>query len=185
MANIDLNSNSNLSWHARILVWLQKIKYGRPLEPVLAWLRLPKVFFKFYSLWKSLSRKSSPFTKEFRALVSVFVSMQNSCKYCIDYHSSLILSSPTYKAKLNRLASYKTSELFDAREKIALEYTELVSITPVVIPKELFKDLKKYFNEVEIIELTALISFQNMSSKFNSALDVAAYGFCKIPKDNK
>jgi hypothetical protein len=29
--------------------------------------------------------------------------------------------------------------------------------------------------------LTGLIAFQNMSSKFNSALDVPAQGFCKLP----
>ena len=33
-----------------------------------------------------------------------------------------------------------------------------------------------------VIELTALIAFQNMSSKFNSALDVAPQGFCRLPR---
>ena len=41
--------------------------------------------------------------------------------------------------------------------------------------------LKKYFNDDAIIELTALIAFQTLGSKFNSALDVAAQGFCNTP----
>ena len=32
-----------------------------------------------------------------------------------------------------------------------------------------------------VVELTGLIAFQNLSSKFNSALDVPAQGFCKVP----
>ena len=34
----------------------------------------------------------------------------------------------------------------------------------------------------EIIELTAIIAYQNLSSKFNSALDIKPNGFCDIPK---
>jgi len=32
-----------------------------------------------------------------------------------------------------------------------------------------------------IVELTALIAFQNMSSKFNAALDLPAQGLCELP----
>jgi hypothetical protein len=42
--------------------------------------------------------------------------------------------------------------------------------------------LFEYFNEDEIIELTGLIAFQNLSSKFNSALDLPAQGFCRLPE---
>ena len=38
-----------------------------------------------------------------------------------------------------------------------------------------------YFDDDAIVELTGLIAFQNMSSKFNSALGVPAQGFCEIP----
>ena len=41
--------------------------------------------------------------------------------------------------------------------------------------------LKRHFDDDAIIELTALIAFQNLSSKFNSALDVSAQGFCRLP----
>ena len=32
-----------------------------------------------------------------------------------------------------------------------------------------------------MIELTALIAFQNLSSKFNAALDIASQGLCPLP----
>ena len=47
------------------------------------------------------------------------------------------------------------------------------------------KRLKKHFEEDAIIELTALIAFQNLSSKFNSALGVTPQGFCRIPLREK
>ena len=40
--------------------------------------------------------------------------------------------------------------------------------------------LLSVFDEDSVAELTGLIAFQNMSSKFNSALDVLPQGFCNI-----
>ncbi len=34
-----------------------------------------------------------------------------------------------------------------------------------------------------VVELTGLVAFQNLSSKFNSALGVPAHGFCRLPAD--
>ena len=42
--------------------------------------------------------------------------------------------------------------------------------------------LKLIFDDDTIVELTGLIAFQNLSSKFNSALDVPAQGFCARPE---
>jgi len=41
--------------------------------------------------------------------------------------------------------------------------------------------LRRYLDDDGIVELTALIAFQNMSSKFNSALGVPAQGLCRFP----
>lgn len=44
----------------------------------------------------------------------------------------------------------------------------------------------RLFSEAAIIELTGLIAFQNMSSKFNVALGVEPQGFCTIaPQQSK
>ena len=48
---------------------------------------------------------------------------------------------------------------------------------------DLMERLKCFFDEDGIVELTGLIAFQNMSSKFNSALDVPSQGFCSLPAD--
>jgi alkylhydroperoxidase family enzyme len=40
--------------------------------------------------------------------------------------------------------------------------------------------LRQHFDDQAIIELAALIAYQNMSSKFNAALGIPAHGFCDI-----
>ena len=41
--------------------------------------------------------------------------------------------------------------------------------------------LKAQWSDDVIVELTGLVAFQNLSSKFNAALDVPAQGFCRLP----
>ncbi len=47
------------------------------------------------------------------------------------------------------------------------------------VSDEIMANLRSHFIDDAIVELTGLIAFQNMSSKFNSALGVPAQGFCK------
>ncbi len=44
-----------------------------------------------------------------------------------------------------------------------------------------FEGLKLHFDDDALVELTALIAFQNLSSKFNAALDIPPQGFCNLP----
>ena len=73
------------------------------------------------------------------------------------------------------------SELFDEKEKAVLDYTEAVTYSDRQVTDEQVNRLKQFFDEDGIVELTGLIAFQNLSSKFNGALDVPAQGFCKLP----
>ena len=57
-----------------------------------------------------------------------------------------------------------------------------ITYTDRQVDDDLTQRLYEYFNEDEIVELTGLIAFQNLSSKFNSALDLPAQGFCRLPE---
>ena len=84
--------------------------------------------------------------------------------------------------KVEALEHWQDSALFDQKEKIVLEYVEAITYTDQQVNNELVNRLHEYFNEDEIVEITGLIAFQNLSSKFNSALDLPAQGFCRLPK---
>jgi alkylhydroperoxidase family enzyme len=81
--------------------------------------------------------------------------------------------------KVDALNTWQTSSHFTDRERICLEYAEAVTLRSNMITEGLTDQLKKLFDDDAIVELTALIAFQNLSSKFNSALGIAPQGFCK------
>jgi AhpD family alkylhydroperoxidase len=132
-----------------------------------------------------IDRRSSPLPPVLRSLITVRVSQLNGCRFCVDINSAILLKRGVAFGKVEALDAWQQSNLFTEPERVALEYAEAVTLHSGAIEEHLMKRLKKHFEEDAIIELTALIAFQNLSSKFNSALGVPPQGFCRIPVHEK
>jgi len=169
---------SGYPWYVRLILRLQQRKYGRALEPALLWGRLPRSFLALTLLYRSIDRASSLLEAELRSLVQVRISQINWCTFCVDLNSAAALERHSTPEKIAALAQHATSPLFSNRERAALAYAEAVTDPARRVDDALFAQLRRHFPDQEIVELTALIAFQNMSSKFNSALGVPAEGFC-------
>ena len=174
---------SSYPWYLRPFFWHQKRKYGQALKPALIWARVPKLFTAIALLYGVLDRKSSPIDPVLRSLVTVRVSQINGCRFCIDINSAVLAKRASSMNKVEALERWQESELFDNKERLVLEYAEAVTYTDRQVDDDLAQRLHECFNEEEIVELTGLIAFQNLSSKFNSALDLPAQGFCRLPKN--
>jgi uncharacterized peroxidase-related enzyme len=170
-------------WILRPFFWNQKRKYGAILHPALLWARVPRLFAAVAVLYGVLDRKSSPLSPVLRSLVTVRVSQINWCRFCVDINSATLAKRSGSMEKVENLARWQESDLFDEKEKTVLEYTEAVTFSDQEVTDQLIQRLKRFFSDDDIVELTGLIAFQNMSSKFNSALDVPSQGFCKLPHD--
>ncbi len=72
--------------------------------------------------------------------------------------------------------------IFDEREKVALAYADAMTDSRLSADDRLLARLRRRFNEDEVIELTALVGFQKLSSKFNAALGVSAQRCCAPPE---
>jgi len=167
-------------WYLRPFFWNQKRKYGQILKPALIWARVPGLFAAIALLFGVLDRKSSPIDPVLRSLITVRVSQINGCGFCIDINSAMLAKRTGSMDKVEALEQWTESELFNNKEKVVLDYVESVTYTDRQVDDDLIRRLYEYFNEDEIVELTGLIAFQNLSSKFNSALDLPAQGFCRL-----
>jgi alkylhydroperoxidase family enzyme len=74
--------------------------------------------------------------------------------------------------KILALEEYATSPLFDRAERVALEYADAMTLTDRDVDEGLFERVRGSFDEDAVVELTAVISWENSSSKFNRALRV-------------
>jgi AhpD family alkylhydroperoxidase len=173
---------SSYPWYLRPFFWNQKRKYGQILKPALIWARVPGLFAAVAILYGVLDRKSSPVDPVLRSLITVRVSQINGCRFCIDINSAVLAKRTGSMNKVEALERWQESELFDNKERVVLEYAEAVTYTGRQVDDDLTQRLYEYFNEDEIVELTGLVAFQNLSSKFNSALNLPAQGFCRLPE---
>jgi uncharacterized peroxidase-related enzyme len=165
-------------WYVRLLFWLQRRNYGEVLKPGLLWGRSPRVFLALAFLYGAIDRRNSPLEPALRSLLTVRVSQINSCSFCVDINSATLAQRAGSLDKVHGVADWRGSRSFSDRERAALEYAEAVTVTGEKVSDELFARMRQHFDDDTIVELTALIAFQNLSSKFNSALDVPAQGFC-------
>jgi len=86
------------------------------------------------------------------------------------------------EAKIAEVPTARASDLFDEREKAALEYAEAMTFTDRKVGEDLFARVRAHFSEAQIVELTAAVALENFRSKFNVALGIEAQGFCLLQK---
>lgn len=170
---------------ARIIFWAQRKKYGESLLPSRLWGRSPKLLYGLQVFYRALDRKSSPLEPALRALINVKISQINHCSFCVDIGSALLEKRGVSTEKVSVLEKFESSTQFSERERSAIAYAEAVTRYDVGVSDELFQRLLESFSQDEVIELTALIGFQNLSSKFNAALAVPPQGFCVRPPNSK
>ncbi len=165
----------------RPFFWNQRRKYGAVLDPGLLWGRVPKLFAAVAILYGVVDRRSSPLDPVLRSLVTVRVSQINWCAFCVDINSMTLAKRTGSKDKIEALEGWQQSDVFDATERLALEYAEAITYSDRQVSDDLMQRLKSVFDDDTIVDLTGLVAFQNLSSKFNSALDVPPQGFCPLP----
>lgn len=160
------------------IVTMQQKHFGAVLNPTRWWGRFPYLFWLVALFVGFLERRRSGIDAVVRSLVMTRVSQQCCCEFCIDANSLRLAERSGSMEKVLAVANWSEETLFTAKEQTALAYADAMTATPPQISDALKEELKTHFDEKAITELTALIAFQNLSARFNAALDIPAQGLC-------
>lgn len=138
-------------------------------RPSIAW---------FGNLFGLAIERSGKIEKRIHLLVQLRVAQIVECPFCIDIIPALGKKSGVVTdAEIAAVSHYFDSDLFSVKEKAALEYAEAVSKTPVKVSNEMFARLKEFYDEKQIVELTASIAYENYRARFNHALGIESDNF--------
>lgn len=77
----------------------------------------------------------------------------------------------TTEAELAALA-YGNLSVFGARERVALEFAEKLTTDSNHLSDELFRQLRNYFEEGEVVEIAAVAGLFNYFNRVNNALQM-------------
>jgi len=145
---------------------------------LLAW--YPKVAISSAILETMVAHGKGDLNKRILKIVRIQASLSVSCPFCIDMNSFEYEGDGITKQELN----YMTGNLniddaltFTIKEKLAIEYTKLISQTPIKIPKEFMEKIKLNFTEREIVIIASTAAQVNYWARLIQALGVPPAGF--------
>jgi len=74
--------------------------------------------------------------------------------------------------QIRALTFYDRSPLFNDREKAVILYAERLTRGASALRDRALEELKKHFNEEQIVELTLVVCAANFTNRFNDGLRV-------------
>jgi alkylhydroperoxidase family enzyme len=67
---------------------------------------------------------------------------------------------------------YHRSTAFDEKDKAALHFIQLVTRAASTVRENTLEELRRYYDEKQIVELTLVICMANFTNRFNDALQL-------------
>jgi alkylhydroperoxidase family enzyme len=120
-------------------------------------------------------------------LVRLQASFAVACPFCIDMNSVEDVHARITQEELAVLQGRTDVEsvtTFSVREKLAIEYTRLISRTPLSFPPAFIQTLVEHFSEREMVILATTAAQVNYWARLMQALGIPAAGFsdqCSLP----
>ena len=157
---------------------------GTGIEPFQIWAYQPKMMMGM-GRFNQAVRKGKDVDERIKNLVELKGAQMIGCEFCVDLGSQICRNSGFSDSELLALPRYQSSDLFTEREKAALDYTVAVMRTPVEVTDELFTRVRSYFDDRQLVEITALLALVNVD-RFNAAFGIGSAGFseglvCALP----
>jgi len=108
--------------------------------------------------------------RELKELVSFVASRAAGCRYCQAHTSELAARSGVPTEKVQDAFAFETSERFDERERAALRLARDAALVPPAVTDAHFEELRRHFDEREILELVAQIALFGFLNRWNDTL---------------
>jgi AhpD family alkylhydroperoxidase len=161
---------------ARVMKAYSRRQFGLEAEPMLALLHQRKVLTAISRFGMS-AQKWSKLDAGLKELASLSVASQIGCSWCMDFGYYLSRTNGMPIEKLEQVMSWRESDVYTSLERKVLEYAEAMTATPPTVTDEMVLALRADLTDAQLVELTGMISAENLFSRTNSALGVTSQGF--------
>jgi uncharacterized peroxidase-related enzyme len=131
--------------------------------------RFPEALATFVPFYSAVIEHGTV-ERKYKELAYLKTSLINGCEYCFRAHSASGKKHGVTDEQIKALAFYHRSPAFDAQEKAVILYAERVTRGAAAIRGPALSELKQYFNDDQIVELTLVTSLANLTNRFNDAL---------------
>jgi uncharacterized peroxidase-related enzyme len=137
---------------------------------VLTMQRRPAIAEAFINLNKAVMQNEGRVTSALKRLIGYLSSYTAGCRYC---QAHTIRAAERYGAeqvKLENIWEYKTHPTFDDSERAAFDFAIAASTVPNAVTKEIAENLKKHWDDGEIVEILGVISLFGYLNRWNDSM---------------
>jgi uncharacterized peroxidase-related enzyme len=106
----------------------------------------------------------------YKELAYLKTSLLNGCEYWTRAHIASAKRIGVTGEQIQALQFYERSPLFDEKDKATILYAERVTRGASAIRTGALEELRKFYDEGQIVELTLVICAANFTNRFNDAL---------------
>jgi uncharacterized peroxidase-related enzyme len=130
----------------------------------------PAIAKAFINLNIAVMENCGRVTAEQKRLIGYITSANTGCRYC---EAHTILAAQRYggtEERLNNIWQFRDSTLFTDAEKAAFEFALAASSVPNAVDEAIETELKKYWDEGEIVEILGVISLFGYLNRWNDSM---------------
>lgn len=111
-------------------------------------------------------------------LIRLRASQINGCAYCIDMHWKDLRATGETEQRLYGLDAWEESPFYTDRERAVLAWTEAVTnLHEGHVPDSVYEQVRKFFNENELADLTLCVTSINSWNRMNIAARTVPGGY--------
>src|SRR5215472_15080294 len=105
-----------------------------------------------------------------KALIMHMVSRSAGCQYCAAHTANLAALRDVPTCKIEALAQFAQSPEFSEAERAALRFAQAAGQVPNAVGDAEFVELRRYFDEDEIMEIVAVLALLGFLNRWNDTL---------------
>jgi uncharacterized peroxidase-related enzyme len=131
--------------------------------------RRPAIAQAFMDLNKAVLYEGTV-AEELKMLVSLVTSQTSGCRYCQAHMTNLASIYQASDEKIRAVWDFETSQLFSPAERAALRLGYHAALVPNETTVEDFDELKKHFDDGQIVEIVATIALFGYLNRWNDTM---------------
>jgi len=151
-----------------LIATIKSERGGRLLHLYRALLNSPPVAEGWLRLFTAIRQKAK-FPGRFRELAILRVALLNGAEYEYRAHLPFALKDGVSQQQIDALPGWQVSGRFDERERAVLAYTDCMT-REIRVPDSVFAEVRRHFNDRELVELAATVAGYNLVSRFLVAM---------------
>ena len=120
--------------------------------------RKPKLAKALAQMTAAVWDPESKVDRGFKRIIAHVASRTAGCQYCMAHTAGGALHFGVEDQKLAAVWEYQTSPLYNAAERITLDFAIAAASVPNAVTDAMFAELRKYWTEEQIVEIVGVIS---------------------------